>query len=255
MYKTIGILILAYFNILASINAAPPLPKVKTPEGKAPSDAVVVFDGVSKDGLVNAKGEQLGWKVQDGAVTVKGEGGAFSKEQFQDAQIHVEFCCPKDDKKGGASGNSGLYIHGMYELQIHNSFNEQHDKHNKGVIGAVYGQHIPAINVGRPAEQWQSYDIIYHAPRRDDKGKITTPGSVTVLLNGVLLHDHAALDKPTVYGPLHHKPTPYAKQIKAKVEKEGIGPLFLQDHNSPVKFRNIWLRHLTSGEAAPRTDK
>ena len=239
------LLLFAGLCLLQTAQSADAPPKVTTPEGKAPGDATVVFDGGSKDALVNGAGAVLGWPVQDGELVVSGETGAYTKLHFSDAQIHVEFTCPNDGVEGGGAGNSGLYIHGLYELQIHNSYEQQIEP--KGMLGAIYGQYIPPVNVARAPEQWQVYDIIFHAPRRDEAGQVIEPGSITAFLNGVLLYENAEIKVPTVYGPLHHRPTPYANALYAEIKKTGRGPLFLQDHGSPVRFRNIWIRELKRG--------
>ncbi len=236
------ILVVTSLSLLQTVWAADAPPRVTTPEGKAPGDAVVVFDGGGKDALVNGQGKELGWAVEDGELVVNGEIGAYTRQHFSDAQIHVEFTCPNDGKEGAAAGNSGLYIHGLYELQIHNSYDHQIEA--KSMLGAVYGQYSPPANVARPAEQWQEYDIIFHAPRRNAAGKVSKPGRITVFLNGVILHDNVEIKAPTVYGPLHHRPTAYSKALYEEIRKTGRGPLFLQDHHSPVRFRNIWIRLL-----------
>ena len=241
MLKKYGILS-ACFCLLQTGQAMEMPPKVLTPHGKAPSDATVVFSGGSKEALVNGAGELLGWPVQDGALIVNGEIGAYSKLHFSDAQIHVEFACPNDGKQGASAGNSGLYIHGLYELQIYNSYDQKIKP--SAMLGAIYGQYIPPVNVARPAEQWQVYDIIFHAPRRNEAGQVSEPGRVTAFLNGVLLYDNVEIKEPTVYGPLHHQPTPYSKELYSKIKQTGRGPLFLQDHHSQVRFRNIWIRTL-----------
>ena len=232
--------------LLQALQAAEVPPKVATPEGKAPSDAIVVFDGGSKEALVNGEGKALGWPVEEGALVVKDEIGAYTQLHFSDAQIHVEFACPNDDQEGGNAGNSGLYIHGLYELQIYNSYDQHIDP--KGMLGAIYGQYIPPVNLARPTEQWQEYDIIFHAPRRNEAGEVSAPGRLTAFLNGVLLYDNVEIKAPTAFGPLHHRPTPYANELYVSIKKTGRGPLFLQDHHSPVRFRNIWIRELKRSE-------
>lgn len=239
------LLFLLSFSLLGLADATTAPPKVTTPAGKAPGDAIVIFDGSSKDALVNGQGKVLGWPIKNGGLVVTGEIGAYTKHHFSDAQIHVEFMCPNDGKEKGAAGNSGLYIHGLYELQIHNSYDQIHDPDYKGMLGAVYGQHRPTVNVARPTEEWQVYDIIFHAPHRNKAGEVAKPGSITVFLNGVLLHENAEIKTPTVYGPLQHRPSAYAKDLYAAIKKTGSGPLFLQDHKSPVRFRNIWIRDLS----------
>ena len=226
------------------VHAAENPPLVATPEGKAPGDAVVVFDGTGKEALVNARGQALSWPVTNGELVVTGEMGAFTKHHFQDAQIHVEFLCPNDGSEGGNAGNSGVYLHGLYEIQIHNSYDYPLDPKTKGILGSVYGQHLPLVNPARPVETWQVYDIIFRAPRRGENGAVIEPGTITAFLNGVLVHDGAPITKPTVYGPMEFRATPYAKEVYAKIKQNGSGPLFLQDHHSTVRFRNIWIRDL-----------
>ena len=244
--QTRSMLLAVFFGLHGSLRASDIPPKVETPEGKAPGDAIVIFDGGSKDALVNGEGLPLGWPVQNGELTVAKEIGAFTKHHFSDAQIHVEFVCPNDGKEGGGAGNSGLYIHGLYEIQIHNSYESQIDP--KGMLGSIYGQHLPPVNLARPPEEWQTYDILFHAPRRNEAGDVIKPGTVTVFLNGVLLHENAKLSAPTVYGPLEHRPTAYTRELYATIKRTGKGPLFLQDHASPVRFRNIWIRDLPASD-------
>jgi hypothetical protein len=171
------------------------------------------------------------------------EGFIVSKLHFRDAQIHVEFVVPNDGKKGGWAGNSGVYIFGMYELQILNSF--QNPVEPKETIGAVYGISPPFVNAARRPGEWQVYDIVYIAPRRDAKGKVAVPGSITAILNGVLVQHNAHFTESlSVWNPLGYKKTPYTDNILESILKTGCGPLFLQDHGSPVRFRNVWIRPL-----------
>ena len=232
---------------LSSVWAAEHPPRVATPEGKAPGDAIVVFDGEGKEALVNGQGKDLGWPVENGELVVKSKPGAFTKHHFSDAQIHVEFACPNDRKEGGGAGNSGLYIHGLYELQIYNSYDHQIE--SKGMLGAIYGQYSPPVNVARPTGQWQVYDIIFHAPRRDAAGQVSKPGRITAFLNGVLLHDNVEITTPTASAPLQFRPTPYTKELHAGIRATGSGPLFLQGRASPVRYRNIWIRDLKKNDS------
>jgi len=210
--------------------------------GKPPSDAVVLFDGTSTEAFLNTRGEPCHWPIIDGALEVR-DGFIVSKLHFRDAQIHVEFLVPDDGKKGGWAGNSGVYIHGLYELQILQSFNNPVSPNE--TLGAVYGISPPLVNVARPAGQWQVYDILYTAPRRNEEGKITEPGSITAILNGVLVQHNARFtESVSHYHPLRYKKTPYTDKILDRILKTGAGPLFLQDHRSPVRFRNVWIRPL-----------
>lgn len=231
------------FAFLVHVAAAEEQPKVvDTTPGKPPSDAVVLFDGGSTDAFLTTRGEPCHWPVIEGTLEVR-EGFIVSKLHFRDAQIHVEFQVLDDGKKGGWAGNSGVYIHGLYEQQIHSSYNNPVGP--KEMLGAVYGIAPPLVNVARPNGQWQVYDIVYQAPRRDEKGKITEPGAITSLLNGVLVQYNTRFtESVSVYHPLRYKKTPYTDKILQSIQETGSGPLFLQDHGSPVRFRNVWIRPL-----------
>ena len=217
-------------------------PAVDTTPGKPPSDAIVLFDGHSTEHFLSTKGGPCQWPVVDGAMEVR-DGFIVSKLHFRDAQIHVEFRTPDDGKTGEATGNSGVYIFGQYEMQILNSGGSSVEP--KNLVGALYRISPPLVDAGRRPGQWQAYDIIYNAPRRDASGKVIKPGSITALLNGVLVqHDAHFTESVSVWHPLIYKTTPYTDKILASIRKTGCGPLFLQDHGSPVHFRNIWLRPL-----------
>ena len=227
---------------LGTSQAQERLKVVDASPGKPPSDAIVLFDGGSTDALLSTKGGPCQWRVVDGAMVVK-DGFVVSKIHFRDAQIHVEFAVPDDGKKGGWAGNSGVYIHGLYEMQILNSYNNPVDP--KETIGALYGIAAPLVNVARRPGQWQVYDIIYIAPRRDPQGKVSQPGSITAVLNGVLVQRETHfMESVSRWNPLRYKTTPYTDKIRASILKTDAGPLFLQDHESPVKFRNVWIRPL-----------
>jgi len=234
------IVVLAAWAGVATAEEGPRV--VDTAPGRPPSDAIVLFDGVSTEPFLNTLGEPCHWPVAEGAMEVR-SGFIVSKIHFRDAQIHVEFMVPDDGKKGGWAGNSGVYIHGMYELQILNSYDNPVAP--KEVIGAVYGISPPLVNAARPTGQWQVYDIIYVAPRRDPEGKVIEPGTITALLNGVLVQHNAHFtESVSQWNPLRYKKTAYTDKILESILKTGAGPLFLQDHGSPVKFRNVWIRPL-----------
>jgi hypothetical protein len=210
-----------------------PKPKVidPGPPGGPPSDAIVLFDG--KD-LSQWRGAGK-WKIQDGYAIDGGE--LVSKQPFGDCQLHVEWASPAEVKGSGQGrGNSGVYIMGLYEVQILDSYNN--DTYFDGEAAAVYKQRPPLVNVSRKPGEWQTYDIIFRGPRWDSAGKLVRPGHVTVLQNGVLVQDHFELLGRTEYWtPPWDKPHP---------EKL---PLVLQYHGCPVRFRNIWIRELgDSGE-------
>jgi hypothetical protein len=235
-------------GILASLavsgvgHAEEQLKIVSTTPGTPPSDAVVFFDGGSTDAFLNVKGTPCQWPVVDRAMVVK-DGFIVSKLHFRDAQIHVEFAVPDDGKKGGGAGNSGVYIFGMYEMQILNSY--ENPIAPKEAVGALYGISPPLVNAARKPGEWQVYDILYTAPRRDEHGKVVQSGEITALLNGVLAqHKTHFTESISRWNPLRYRKTPYTDKILASILKTGCGPLFLQDHGSPVRFRNIWIRPL-----------
>ena len=207
-----------------------------------PEDAVVLFDGKDENLFLNKEGGEVDWPIEDGAlVSSRGKRPAnhvVSKFHFRDAHIHVEFMLPP---KG--SGNSGVYIHGNYELQVINSFGKK--KPGAGDAGAIYGFSKPLVNACREPGQWQVYDILYRAPRRDDDEKIVEKGSITAWLNGQKVQDKARFGEPrSTYHPYRYHTTPYLKEIWQRQKKTMTGPVFLQDHHNPSRFRNVWIRPL-----------
>ncbi len=207
-----------------------------------PKGAIVLFDGKKTNHFLNMAGKKINWPIKDGALISTQKRGnvnhIVSRLHFKDADIHVEFMVPP---KG--SGNSGIYIHGNYELQILNSYGKKRVGMND--VGAVYGFSKPLVNAARKPGVWQVYDIRYRAPRRDQKGKIVKKGSITAWLNGKKVQDGATFAEPrSVYHPFRHGTTPYLKTIYKRQKKTMTGPVFLQDHNNAVKFRNVWVRPL-----------
>lgn len=197
--------------------------------GGPPSDAVVLFDGKSLENFKGQDGGEPRWTLADGAMASAGKGGVFSKEEFGDCQLHVEFATPTIPKgEGQGRGNSGVYLQGRLEVQVLDSY--QNKTYPNGQAGALYGHYAPLVNASRRPGEWQSYDIVFHAPKPLADGKVQ-PGSLTVFHNGVLIQDHVAVTTATTAGsPL--------SGFTAK------GPLYLQDHGNPVRFRNIWYRPL-----------
>jgi hypothetical protein len=207
-----------------------------------PDDAIVLFDGRGTNLFLSMEGNEINWPIENGElVSTRGQGRTnhlVSRLHFRDAELHVEFMLPE---KG--SGNSGVYLHGNYELQIYNSCGRTEPE--MGDMGAIYGFARPLANACRRPGQWQSYDIRYRAPRRDENGDIVEDGSVTAYLNGVLVQDHTTFGAPrSPYHPFRYGTTPYLRRIWQRQQRTGVGPVFLQDHDSPVRFRNIWLRPL-----------
>jgi len=207
-----------------------------------PKDAIVLYDGKDVNLFLNKEGGPIDWPIEDGAlVSSSGKRRAnhiVSQLHFRDADIHVEFMLPP---KG--SGNSGVYIHGNYELQVINSFGKKNP--GSGDAGAIYGFSKPLVNAGRKPGQWQVYDIRYRAPRRDKDGKIVEQGSITAWLNGQKVQDHFRFGEPrSTYHPYRYHTTPYLKQLWERQKKTMTGPVFLQDHHNPTRFRNVWVRPL-----------
>ena len=221
-----------------------PQPVVVTPgtfstaqtPGQPPSDAVVLFDGHDLDQWRDGKGQPAPWKLEDGTMRAAGS-SIHSVREFGDAQIHVEFCTPSmPDKHGQGRGNSGVFLQGRYECQVLDNFGSL--TYPDGMVGAVYGQHPPLVNVARPPGEWQVYDIAFTAPRFGKDGALETPAYVTTFLNGVLVQNHFAILGPTGHRTLgQYKPG-----------MPTVGPLELQFHGDAVRFRNVWVRPLAATE-------
>ncbi|MHB9030329.1 MAG: 3-keto-disaccharide hydrolase [Candidatus Latescibacterota bacterium] len=200
---------------------------VDTPEGKAPADAVVLFDGKNLSEWVHPDGKPGTWEVRDGAMIIT-KGGLMTRREFGSMQLHLEFQAPNPPKgKGQDRGNSGVYLQGIYELQVLDSY--QNETYSNGMAAAIYLQHVPLVNAARRPGVWQTYDIVFHAPIFDSNRTVLRPATLTVLWNGVLVQDHVEI-----------KATPGG----VRNTEAPKGPIFLQDHNHPVKFRNIWVREL-----------
>ncbi len=201
--------------------------------GAAPSDAVVLFDGKDLSNWVKkGDGSAPGWKVENGYMeVVPGTGDIKSKAEFGDCQLHVEWAAPEVVKgEGQGRGNSGVFIMGVYEVQVLDNY--ENPTYPDGTCGGLYGQCPPLVNACRKPGEWQSYDIIWVAPRFSD-GKLISPARITVIQNGVLLHHDKEL-----LGPTQHRVTTWYD------EHPPVGPLGLQDHGDLVRFRNIWYRPL-----------
>jgi len=226
-----------------SLSAEEDTPKWIDTSGDAPSDAVVIFDGEGTDQLVDPQGGPCPWKVEDGELVVGGGEAAWTKFHFRDAQVHCEFLVPETDRRGEDDGNSGLYFHGMFEQQIVNSY--KNPTRPKTIIGALYRFSPPLVNAAKPPGQWQTYDIIYKAPRRDENGEAIEEGTITALLNGVLVqHDTKFLKRKSPYAPLWYRKTDYTDAILASIQETEAGPLQLQNHGNPVRYRKLWIRPL-----------
>jgi hypothetical protein len=202
----------------------------------APSDATVLFDGKDLANWVNAKGEPTKWIIRDGYMeSVKGAGGVSSRQQFGSCQLHVEFATPSVvTGSGQGRGNSGVFLQGMYEIQVLDSY--ENKTYPDGQCGALYGRAVPLVNACCKPGQWQMYDVIYRRPLFEPSGKVIRKAMFTVFHNGVLIQDHVELTGGTGWISAH--------AITEYVPHGDKGPIMLQDHSNPVRFRNIWIREL-----------
>jgi hypothetical protein len=192
--------------------------------------------------FVGMGGGPIDWKVDDGALVVttteQHANHIVSTELFRDADIHAEFMTTPE-----AKGNSGLYLHGQYEMQIYDSFGVQPPTEQDE--GSLYRFGKPIVNASLPTGQWQVYDIRFIAPRRDATGTIVKPGSVTAWLNGRCVQNGLRFTEPrSPYTPYKHGVTDSLKDVEKRLLATGEGPLFLQDHGSPTRFRNVWIKRL-----------
>jgi len=214
-----------------------PQPRVVTPGPTTspvapPSDATVLIGpGADLSAWQMADGSPASWPIKDGVVQ-SGKGFIQTKEQFSDVQLHVEFATPSEVKGSSQGrGNSGVFLDGVFEIQVLDSY--QNQTYPDGQASAMYGQYPPLVNASRPPGQWQTYDIVFTAPRFTTAGALDKPAVVTVLHNGVLVHNATPF-----WGPTEHK------MIGKYQPSQTKGPIRLQDHGNPVSFRNIWVRQL-----------
>jgi hypothetical protein len=211
-----------------------PIPvAVATPKGAAPSDAVVLFDGKDLSAWEGEQGGKAPWAMADGAFTVvPGSKGIRTKKSFCDIQLHIEWRSPTGTKgfDGQNRGNSGIFLQELYELQVLDSYNNP--TYSNGQAASIYKQAIPRVNASRAPGFWQEYDVIWKAPRFSEGGGLISPARITVLHNGVLVQDDTIVSGKTEYiGAPSYSP-------------HGCAPIYLQDHNSKVSFRNVWVREL-----------
>jgi len=225
-----------------------PVPKIVTPgtvTGQAPSDALVLFDGRNQDEWVSAKdpSSQKKWTIIDNALTVnKSNGDLQTKRSFMDFQLHIEYQIPSYiTGSGQARGNSGIFLAalpwgaGGYELQVLDNYSNT--TYVNGQAGSMYKQSAPLVNACRKPGEWQTYEVIWTAPRFNEDGSVKSPARVTVLHNGILVQNNTILTGDT----------PYIGQPAYK--KHGPAPIKLQSHgdkSEPISYRNIWLRELVN---------
>ncbi len=217
-----------------------PHPRTVTPSnvpGGAPSDAIVLFDGRDLSKWVNKKRGQetpAAWKVENGYFEcVSDTGDLATKEKFGDVQLHIEWASPTEIKGSSqARGNSGLLLMHRYEVQVLDSSDNK--TYADGQAGAIYGWWPPLVNAAKKPGEWHTYDLVFEAPKFEG-GKLAKKAFVTLFHNGVMLHN-----RQEVGGPMAHR---VVKQYEAH---EAEAPLALQDHHTKVRYRNIWVRKLTS---------
>lgn len=197
--------------------------------GAPPSDAIILDHAAWQ----SVNGGENPWLINDGVMTIDpGSKDIRTKKSFGDVQLHVEWRIPELAAKftDQDRGNSGVFLQQFYEVQVLDSY--ENKTYNNGQAGSLYKQHIPLANATKPAMQWQSYDIIYTAPRFSKNGTVISQARMTILHNSVLIHNNVSLVGPTIYigSPSY--------------EAHGDLPIYLQDHDHKVSFRNIWLREL-----------
>ena len=218
-------------------DGARPQPRVVQPgdaAGQPPVDAVVLFDGTELSGWVSAKdGSPAAWKVENGYMEVVAKTGDIqTREEFGDCQLHLEWAPPSEvvgDSQG--RGNSGVFLMGRYEIQVLDCYDNP--TYADGTTGAIYAQCPPLVNACRRPGEWNTYDIIWEAPRFEGD-QVVRPAYVSVILNGVVLHHRQELIGATTH-----------RRVGEYTPHPATGPLKLQDHGDPVRFRNIWYRPLT----------
>jgi 3-keto-disaccharide hydrolase len=213
-----------------------PEPKVVDPgpPGGPPSDAIVLFDGKGLSAWKNAKK----WTIRDGYAESNGN-DITTKQAFGDCQLHVEWEVPAEVQGDGQGrGNSGVYLMGLYEVQILESYQNKNKTYHDGQAGALYKQRPPLVSACRKPGEWQSYDIIFTAPRFDANGKLRSPAFMTVLQNGVLIQNHFPL-----LGHTNYFEPPNYKNHATKL------PIVIQYHSEPIRFRNIWIRELEDDQS------
>jgi hypothetical protein len=211
-----------------------PVPALVVPGSgtAAPSDALVLFDGSGLGSWESVRGGEAKWLASDGVMTVSaGSGDIRTTQLFGDIQLHLEWRTPAIvEGDGQGRGNSGVFFHEVYEVQILDSFNNV--TYSNGQAGSIYKQHIPLVNASKGPGQWQTYDIVFQSPAFTEDGEVVRNAIVTVFHNGIVIQNHVELTGHTPYIGL------------PKYEPHGKGAIKLQDHGNPTSFRNIWIREL-----------
>lgn len=204
--------------------------------GDAPSDAIILFDGKNMEQWVSEKdpNKPATWKIinNDYMEIIPKTGGIQTKLKFGDCQLHIEWSAPDDVIEGGQwRGNSGIFFQNRYELQILDSYNNR--TYSNGQAGSIYKDHPPLVNAMKSPLEWNTFDIIYIAPRFKTNGSIDVPARITVFHNGVLIQNNATINGLTLYTGLHNYPSSHGEDV-----------IKLQEHGCKTQFRNIWIRKL-----------
>ena len=211
-----------------------PEPRVVTPgiNGAPPSDAIVLFNGTDLSPWVDLNGNAPKWVVKDGSITVtKGTGDIKTKQLFGDIQLHIEWRTPaKVEGEGQGRGNSGIFLQERYELQVLDSYKNR--TYSNGQAGSIYKQTPPLVNATKGPGEWQTYDVVFIAPKFNSDGSLKSAGRITVFHNGVLIQHYTEILGTTEYIG------------KPKLVAHEKASLKLQDHGNPVSYRNIWVREL-----------
>ena len=218
--------ILALLLILLSstLGAAP----LFTGNEARPADAIVLFDGKGLSEWTYLDGKPADWRLEGDYMEVRG-GNIRTKREFGDCQLHVEFWLPSmPNATGQAKANSGVYLQGRYEVQVLDSYGLQSQSND---CGGIYGVSAPLVNACRPPEQWQTYDIFFHTPRFE-AGKQISKARMSVLQNGIWIQDNVEI--------------PGVTTAAADGQTAKPGPIMLQDHGNPVRYRNVWIRDLAA---------
>jgi hypothetical protein len=238
----ISLVFISYYSFSQKLDSASltevwhPVPKVVSP-GKtsmdAPSDAIVLFDGKDFSKWLSNNGDEVKWKLENNTMTaVPGTTDIKTKQGFGDCQLHIEWRTPAEVKGNGQGrGNSGVYLMSRYELQVLDSYKNL--TYSNGQAGSIYKQYMPMVNACRPPGEWQSYDIIFTAPKFNIDSTLRSPARMTVFQNGILIQNNVSLWGNTVYIGI-------AKYIMHGDKM----PLLLQNHGDAVSYRNIWIREL-----------
>jgi hypothetical protein len=211
----------------------PPIVKPGEKYNQPPSDAIVLFDGKDLSKWTSSNGkDEAKWKVSNGEmIIVPGTGSIQTKEYFGDCQLHIEFKSPPAEKHNGQNrGNSGIFLQSIYEVQVLDGDNNP--TYVNGMVGSIYKQSAPLANAYTKNGEWQVFDIYWKAPKFKRGGVLESPAYITVVLNGILIQNNFEVQGDTPYIGL------------PEYRAHGRLPLSLQDHGTPVAFRNIWIRNL-----------